>query len=77
MRIGLSKTETYANDYEVVGAWNLYYYGSGNNVDQLNGGGEDGIAVTESGHGMPVGIYSLGGTRLSAPQRGINIIRMD
>ena len=25
--IGLSKTQTYDNDYEVVGAWNLYYLG--------------------------------------------------
>jgi len=75
VRIGLSKTETYANDYEVVGAWNLYYYGSGNNVDLLNGEG-DGIAAASVGTGLPVGIYSLGGARLSAPQRGINIIRM-
>ena len=27
VRIGLSKTETYANDYEVVGSWRLYYLG--------------------------------------------------
>lgn len=77
VRIGLSKAETYANDYEVVGEWNLYYYGSGNNVDLLNGEGEgNGIAAVENGLAMPVGIYSLSGARLSVPQRGINIIRM-
>lgn len=76
VRIGLSKTEILPNDYEVVGEWNLYYYGGGNNVDQLNGGGEDGIQFADVQVAMPVGFYSLSGARLSAPQRGINIIRM-
>ncbi len=35
-RIGLSKDEILANDYEVVGEWNLIYYGEGNNVDKVN-----------------------------------------
>ncbi len=76
VRIGLSKTVILPNDYEVVGAWNLYYYGSGYHVDELNGGGEDAIQSAEVQVAMPVGIYSLNGTRLSVPQRGINIIRM-
>ena len=74
VRIGLKKTEILANDYEVVGEWNLYYYGSGNNVGLL-----DGIEDVRESHrpeAMPVGIYSLNGTRLSALQRGINILRM-
>ena len=29
VRIGLKKDETFENDYEVVGAWNLYCLGSG------------------------------------------------
>ena len=76
VRIGLSKTEVFANDYEVVGEWNLYYYGSGNNLDLLTG--IEGVDIEEAAQpvAMPVGIYSLNGTRLSAPQRGINIIRM-
>ena len=34
-RIGLSKTETYANDYEVVGAWELYYLGDNDRTELI------------------------------------------
>ena len=76
VRIGLSKTEVLANDYEVVGEWNLYYYGSGNNLELLTG--IEGVEIGQPAQSvaMPVGIYSLNGTRLTAPQRGINILRM-
>ena len=73
--IGLSKTETFANDYEVVGAWNLYYYGSGNNVDDI----ATGITITDAtpvAVAMPVSFYSLSGTRMAVPQKGINIVKM-
>ncbi|MBQ8050590.1 MAG: hypothetical protein IJ197_03325 [Bacteroidaceae bacterium] len=72
VRIGLKKTKVLANDYEVVGEWNLYYYGSGNNVDLLTGVEE--VAVRPAA--MPAGIYSLSGARLNTLQRGINIVRM-
>ena len=51
-------------------------YGSGNNLDLLTG--IEGVEIEEAAQpvAMPVGIYSLNGTRLSAPPRGINIIRM-
>jgi len=74
VRIGLSKTEVLANDYEVVGEWNLYYYGSGNNVDKLTDGIE--LVETTAADATPVAFYNLSGMRLSQPQRGINIIRM-
>jgi len=72
--IGLSKTEVLANDYEVVGEWKLYYYGAGDKVAEL--GGDTGIKAIEqtAGNNM-AGIYNTSGARLSAPQRGINIIR--
>ncbi len=75
--IGLYLPETIGtNDYVVVGEWNLYYYGSGNNVDKL----DDMITPVERVENVvelhPVAYYSLGGVRLSAPQRGINIVKM-
>ena len=72
--IGLSKTEVLANDYEVVGAWNLYYYGPGNNVDEIA------TDITETENVpvavTPVAFYSLSGTPLAAPVPGINIVKM-
>ena len=71
VRIGLSKTKTYDNDYEVVGAWKLYYYPHGLPTDI------EGVDVDEStvGDGIPVAFYSLSGTKLAAPQRGFNIVK--
>ena len=67
-RIGLEKTEILANDYEVVGAWHLFYLGKSNIDDAI----EDVEAAVEVVSTM---IYSLDGTRLSAPQMGVNIFR--
>jgi len=73
--IGLTKSEVLANDYEVVGEWRLYYYGSGDQVNELNG--ETAIRdLHQDGAISPVAFYSLDGTRLSAPQRGVNLVRM-
>ena len=71
VRIGLSKTQTCDNDYEVVGAWNLYYYPNGLPT------AIEGVEVTENtaSEGIPVAYYSLSGTRLAAPQRGFNIVK--
>ena len=75
--IGLSKKEVFPNDYEVVGAWKLYYYGSGNNVDQL-GTGIERVEATDNivEVAAPVAYYSINGARLSAPQKGINLVKM-
>ena len=67
VRIGLSKTEVYPNDYEVVGAWHLYYLGKS--------GGEDAVeSITRTA--APVGVFTLSGTRANGLHRGINIVRM-
>ena len=68
-RIGLIKTEVYPNDYEVVGAWNLWYLGKG---------GVTGIEPTiePASKGVAVEFYTLSGVRLDRPQPGINIVRM-
>ena len=66
------------NDYVVVGEWKLYYYGSGKNADIL---GEDipdaiqQVAAAPQG-ATPVARYTLSGTRLAAPQKGINLVKM-
>ena len=67
-RIGLIKEETYANDYEVVGAWNLYYLGRATGIDTAD--------IDTATSGTPVAFYTLGGQRLDRPQRGINLVRM-
>ncbi len=71
--IGLKKTEVLANDYEVVGAWNLYYYG-----DKTATGIRDTDidAAAPSGNATPMDYYSISGTRLTRPQPGLNIVRM-
>ncbi|MBP5769898.1 MAG: hypothetical protein J6W75_00855 [Bacteroidaceae bacterium] len=68
VRIGLSKKEVFPNDYQVVGAWNLYYLGKATTID--------GVPSGESVTAMPVGFYTLSGARVAQPQRGINIVRM-
>ena len=72
-RIGLEKTEILANDYEVVGAWNLYYLGD-LGEDYIETAIEGVESATEA-EVVSTTIYSLNGTVLSAPQKGINILR--
>ena len=72
--IGLSKKEVIANDYEVVGEWKLYYYGAGDKVAEL--GGDTAIKAIEiNSDSSAAAIFNTSGARLTAPQRGINIIR--
>ena len=64
--IGLEKTEILPNDYEVVGAWHLYYLGDATGIDFRSC-----FRQVEAGE---TPIYNLQGQRLTAPQHGINII---
>ncbi len=73
--IGLKLEETIGtNDYSVVGAWNLYYFGSGNHVDEV----ETAVENVEPSlrEATPVAFYNLNGIRLAQPQKGINLIQM-
>ena len=76
--IGMRLDQTIgSNDYVVVGEWKLYYYGAGKNADIL--GGDEPVGIDQFNtvsEGMPAGIYSLSGARLTAPQRGVNIVKM-
>lgn len=67
VRIGLKKDETFQNDYEVVGEWNLYFLGTSTGIDDI---------TAADANAKPVEFYSLSGARLNAPQRGINLIKM-
>ncbi len=69
VRIGLSKTEILGNDYEVVGAWHLYYLGKSE-------GGEGIEEIESAAPVLATEIYTLGGQRINAPQPGINIFRI-
>ena len=69
-RIGLSKTEVEPDDYEVVGAWNLYYLGKGS-VTGIEETHDESVSK-----GIAVEFYNLSGQRLDRPQPGINIVRM-
>jgi len=72
--IGLKLDQTIGtNDYTVVGKWDLYYYGSGNNIDTVTGVEEVEAAPAEA---TPVAFYSITGARLDAPQKGVNIVKM-
>jgi len=76
--IGMRLDQTIgSNDYVVVGEWKLYYYGAGKNADILGGDEPVGIDQFDTvSEGMPARIYSLSGARLTAPQRGVNIVKM-
>ncbi len=69
VRIGLIKEQTFDNDYEVVGAWNLYYIGQPTAIESVQADDADDNASV-------VGIYTLSGVRVETPQKGVNIIRM-
>ena len=70
-RIGLSKTEVFANDYEVVGEWKLYFIKNGGEPVAI-----EGIQTADSAQDTPVAFYTLSGARLAAPQKGVNIVKM-
>lgn len=72
--IGLKLDETIGtNDYTVVGKWNLYYYGRGNRVDSVTDIDDVEVSATDA---TPVAFYTVSGKRISAPQAGINIVKM-
>lgn len=85
--IGVRKRETIDNDFSMVGEWQLYYYGKGNYIAQIEQIWEDEeIAKEEAlainadelvGVAKPVAYYTLSGTPLAAPQKGVNIVKMD
>ena len=76
--IGLRKDVVLPNDYSVVGAWHLYYFGKGNYLDKITkeDGELDAIKATDVEMATPVAYYSLSGTRLAQPQKGVNIVKM-
>jgi hypothetical protein len=73
-RIGLRLDQTIGtNDYTVIGRWDLYYYGSGNRVESVTDIDDVEVSATDA---TPVAFYTVSGKRISAPQAGINIVKM-
>ncbi len=75
--IGMHLDQTIgSNDYVVIGEWKLYYYGAGKNADIL-GGDPDAIKqiANDAVEDAPVAYYSLSGTRLAVPQKGVNLVK--
>ena len=74
-RIGLRLDQTIGtNDYTVVGRWDLYYYGNGNNVATVTD--IDEIEAGTNASVTPVAYFTVSGKRITAPQEGINIVKM-
>jgi len=70
--IGLRLDETIGtNDYTVVGPWHLYYYGSASPSTAI-----EEVEVAPVMEMTPVAYYSISGAKLSAPQKGVNIVKM-
>ena len=70
VRIGLSKTEVYPNDYEVVGEWHLYYLGKSDNVDDA----VRGLSASTDFSGKTA-VFNLAGQQTRGLKHGINIVR--
>ena len=65
-----------SNDYVVVGEWKLYYYGSGNIVDDVTG--IENVVATENSLSdkTPVAVYSISGIALPSANGKIQIVVM-
>ena len=75
LTIGVCKEKGIANDWAIFNGFRLTYYGQ----ESANAQSGDAMPVesVEAGEvATVVGIYSVGGTHLDQPQRGINILRM-
>jgi len=74
-RIGLSKTEILPNDYEVVGEWNLYYFGKGNQIIDGIEEIDNGQLIMDNGQWtMGNAIFDLSGRRVKTPTKGVYIV---
>lgn len=74
-RIGLSKTEILPNDYEVVGEWNLYYLGQGNQIIDGIEKIDNGQLIMDNGlWSKGNAIFDLSGRRVKTPTKGVYIV---
>ncbi|MBR6198295.1 MAG: hypothetical protein IKQ72_11950 [Bacteroidaceae bacterium] len=68
VKIGISKKGVFANDYSVIGRWELWNMGIVNDVIGIDD-------VKSNDHNVTTDIFYIDGTRISEPKKGINIVR--
>lgn len=74
LTIGLKKEKSLASDWTLFDNWTLTYYGA--NSTQTPDGDASGIdGVTSDAAVVSVAYYTLGGARIAAPNKGINIVK--
>ena len=75
--IGMHLDQTIGtNDYIVVGEWNLFYYGPGNNIDTVTGM-EDADGSASLSGAAPAAVYSVSGIALPMRTGNVNIVIMN
>ena len=75
LTIGVKKEKLVGNDWSFFGNFSLYYLGANDNDDNGDNGGETDLDALEEDVTI-VGIYTLGGVRISDMQEGVNILHM-
>lgn len=74
LTIGLKKNESLKSDWTLFDNWTLTYYGA--NSAQTPNGDASGIeGVASDATVVSVAYYTLGGARIAAPNKGINIVK--
>jgi hypothetical protein len=72
VRIGMSKDVQQSTNWCIWGAWQLTYYGKNSTKEPT----ETGIATAFSnGQVARTEFFSINGTRISAPRRGVAIMK--
>ncbi len=75
LTIGVCKKQGIANDWAIFNGFRLTYYGK----ESAHTQSDDPLpveSISTEASAQVVSVFSLGGTRLTQPQRGINILRM-
>jgi hypothetical protein len=70
LTIGIKKETKRSNDWTVIGGFNLYYLGDGQEEEDVA------VEETTSNEAIVVAIYNANGIRIATMQKGINLLRM-
>ncbi len=71
LTIGIKKETKRSNDWTVIGGFNLYYLGDGQEAEE-----DVAVEETTSNEAIVVAIYNANGIRITTMQKGINLLRM-
>lgn len=75
LTIGVRKDKGITHDWAIFNGFRLTFFGT-NSAHTQTGDALPVEGIPTSEDATVVGIYSIGGTRLAQPQRGVNILRM-